>query len=358
MNPTNRNKPGEHVLRLLFWESTARCNLHCAHCRRIDADAPATNDLTTDQARGLIDSAAELGRPIFVFSGGEPLLRDDWRQLADYARSRGLTTALASNGTLIDATLARRIAEAGFARVAVSLDGADAATHDGLRGRAGAFDAAVAGARALRDAAVPVQINTTLTTGNFGRLDAVLELTRALGARALHLFVLVPVGCGLELAKSAQLSPGQVEEALEWICRHQAQGDIELRATCAPHYYRVAAQLQPQHEEAFGAAGVRGLTGSRGCLAGVGILFVSHSGKVFPCGYLPISCGDVRRDRLADIWESSDLLNRLRDYDLLTGKCGCCEYKIVCGGCRARAYAAGSDYLAEEPMCAHRPAKG
>ena len=319
-------------------------------------DAPATDDLTTDQARELIDSVAELGRPIFVFSGGEPLLRDDWQQLAGYARGKGLPVALATNGTLIDAGLAGRIADANFHRVAVSLDGTDAGTHDGLRGRAGAFDAAVAGVVALREAGVAIQINTTLTRVNFGQLDAIVELAHVLGALALHLFVLVPVGCGLELAKSEQLTPTQIERALEWICRQQGQGQIELRATCAPQYYRVAAQLQPQHEGAFGPAGARGLAGSRGCLAGTGILFVSHNGEVFPCGYLPIVCGDVRRDRLADIWESSDLLNRLRDYDLLTGKCGCCEYKAVCGGCRARAYAAGGDYLAEEPMCAYVPA--
>ena len=330
-------------LRLLFWETTARCNLACAHCRRLDVGASA-DELTTEEARGMLDSAAALGRPIVVFSGGEPLLRDDWQAVAGHARSLALPTALATNGTMIDAALAGRIASTGFHRLAVSLDGAEAATHDVFRGTTGAFDRALAGIRHLRDAGATVQINTTIAAHNADRLDEVYALVESLGAAALHLFLLVPVGCGLQIGRTHQLPPDRCEAVLQWIVDRQGDGPLELKATCAPHYYRVAAQ--------------RGLAigHSRGCLGGIAVAFVSHKGEVFPCGYLPVRCGSVRRQSLAEIWRSSAVFADLRDFERLKGKCGRCEFKAVCGGCRARAFAATGDYLAAEPACAYDPA--
>lgn len=346
---------GSNRLRLLFWESTARCNLSCVHCRRLaTADGPA-GELTTQQARRLIDSAAELGRPIFVFSGGEPLLREDWAQLAGHARDKDLITALATNGTLIDAEAAERIAAAGFHRVSVSLDAADAATHDRFRNVPGAFDRAVSGVEALRRAGAAVQINASICLGNLDQLPRLYELARRLGAVALHLFLLVPVGCGMEMSEDEFLTPTPCESVLEWVVRRQAAGQIELKATCAPHYYRVARQWLARHADADGAERVRNGIRGRGCLAGVGVIFVSHSGEVFPCGYLPVSCGSILEKNLPEIWTNSDVLRRLRDYDLLAGKCGRCDYKTICGGCRARALAATGDYLTEEPTCAYLP---
>jgi len=154
------------------------------------------------------------------------------------------------------------------------------------------------------------------------------------------------------------LAPTECESVLEWVVRRQAGGGIELKATCAPHYYRVAKQWLTRHADDDGAERVRSGIRSRGCLAGVGVIFVSHSGEVFPCGYLPVSCGSILERDLAGIWENSEVLRRLRDYDLLTGKCGRCEFKTVCGGCRARAFAASGDWLAEEPSCGYVPASG
>lgn len=344
-------------LRLLFWESTAKCNLSCAHCRRLDADAGA-DELSMAEALTLIDSAASLGKPIFVFSGGEPLLRPDWPALADYAHSRGLPTALATNGTLVDDRVAGQIGAAGFHRVSVSLDGADAATHDAIRGRSGAFDAALAGVASLRKAGVPVQINASLNAGNVGQLDALHGLAREAGAVALHLFVLVPVGCGMAFAADNQLTGEQVEEVLEWLCARQADCELELKATCAPQYHRVAGRWLERNSQAAGAERIASSLRGRGCLAGVGVAFVSHTGEVFPCGYLPVSCGNVRQRPLSDIWTDSDVFARLRNFDLLSGKCGRCEYKAVCGGCRARAFAATGDYLTAEPACQHVPSTG
>ena len=338
-------------LRLLFWESTAACNLSCKHCRRLEEETEG--ELTTDEFRGVIDSAAELGKPIIVFSGGEPLQRADWYGLADHARSRGLPTALATNGTLVDAALAERITSAGFHRVSVSIDGADAATHDEFRGAAGAFEAALAGIAELRRAGQAVQINASIALHNFRQVDELYDLACRVGAEALHLFLLVPVGCGQQIAESHQLSPAQCEKLLNWLCDRQLAGGppsvakamegrgLSLKATCAPHYMRVAAE--------------RGLDvrRGRGCLAGVGVIFVSHVGEVFPCGYLPLSCGSVRRAPLAEIWRDSKQLAEIRDYSLLTGNCGSCRYKGICGGCRARAYAETGDWRGAEPMCVY-----
>lgn len=342
-------------LRLLFWESTSRCNLACVHCRRCDvAEELARFDLSTAQVRRMLDGVAELGRPVIVFSGGEPLMRADWRELADHARALGFPTALASNGTLIDAATAEQIAQAGFRRVSISLDGADAATHDAFRAAAGNFQAALAGAARVRGAGVSLQINSTVARHNAGQLDALYDLAVAAGAVALHLFLLVPVGCGVEIADSHRITAEAYEEILGWVADRESAGGLELRATCAPHYFRVAAQRRRGRAAPADRPGPLH-THTRGCLAGVGVAFVSHRGKVFPCGYLPVEAGDITEHSFADIWRHSPLLAELRDFDRLKGRCGRCEYRNVCGGCRARAYGQVGDYLAEEPMCSHQP---
>ncbi len=329
-------------LRMLFWESTARCNLACAHCRRLDT-RPGDDELTAEEARAVFRSAAKLGRPVIVFSGGEPLLRDDWESLAHYARTLHLPTALATNGTEIDAAMARRITAAGFGRVAISLDGAEAQTHDALRGPGG-FNRALSGAEHVRSAAVPLQFNATVTRDNVDQLDALADLARRAGAVAMHLFMLVPVGCGEQLAASKQLPPDRYAQVLHWVYDRQQEGALEVRATCGPQFYRVAARRSGQ------------APAGRGCLAGVSVVFVSHRGEVFPCGYLPVRCGSVRQTPLETIWEQSEVLRTLRDPDRLEGNCGRCEHRYICGGCRARAYAATGNYLGGSP-CLDEPAK-
>jgi radical SAM protein with 4Fe4S-binding SPASM domain len=340
-------------LRLLFWESTVRCNLACAHCRRIEtADEAAREDLTTAEFRRVLDSTASLGKPIIVFSGGEPLMRDDWETLAAHARSLGLPTALATNGTLVDGPLAKRIAAAGFRRVSISLDGADAATHDAFRRVQGSFERALAGIAHLRAVGMPMQVNATIAAHNVDQLDDIYALVQKIDVEALHLFLLVPVGCGMEIGKSHQLAAERYEKVLQWVLDRQADGQIELKATCAPHYYRLAAQ----RAQAAGGAGpaMPGHHG-RGCMCGVSVAFVSHKGEVFPCGYLPVQCGSVREKPFAEIWRSSAVFAKLRDYEALLGKCGRCEFKGLCGGCRARAFALTGNYLAAEPACTHCP---
>lgn len=387
----NTTNPTTPALRLLFWETTAACNLACVHCRRLDVtENLGHGDLTTAEAKAMIASLPETGRPILVFSGGEPLMRPDIFELAEYARDCGLPTALATNGTLINEEMAKRIQAAGFRRVSMSFDGPDAATHDGFRKIDGAFQASVDAFRLLRQVGVSVQVNTTIARHNYAQLDDIYRLAIELGADALHLFMLVPVGCGMELSEEIMLKPAEYENALNWIYERSLEGKLHLKATCAPHYFRVMNQrgraekrpmplsahphksLHPSQMPVVNLAGAAGgkpghpggghpggdgdmSAMTKGCLAGQAVCFVSHDGEVFPCGYLPVSSGNVRKTSLPAIWRDSQIFADLRDDSKLEGKCGVCEYRRQCMGCRARAYAETQSYLAEEPNCSHTP---
>jgi len=352
--------PAAPPLRLLFWETTAACNLACVHCRRLDASNQLSrDDLTTEQAATMIRSLPDLGRPILVFSGGEPLMRPDLLELAGIAREVGLPTALATNGTIMDDRLARRIVEAGIRRTSMSFDGPTPAIHDRFRGIDGSFEATRRGFATLRDAGMSMQINTSVARHNFQHLDAMYDLALAMGADALHIFMLVPVGCGMALGDEIMLAPDEYEAALHWIYDRQQEGRLQLKATCAPHYFRVktqrdvAAGAKPQAATSGGA--MHAMT--KGCLAGQSVCFVSHTGEVFPCGYLPATSGNVKATALPEIWRDSSVFADLRDDRQLAGKCGVCEFKKVCMGCRARAFAESHDYLAEEPNCGFIPTR-
>lgn len=354
--PQNPLPIGGHELRLVFWESTAGCNLECRHCRRLDVSRELSKqDLTTEQSRRMITAVRTAGTPILVFSGGEPLIRPDIYELADFAHEQGLPTALATNGTLIDAAVAAKIRDAHVRRVSVSLDGADEQTHDYLRCQPGCFAAACDGLRHLRAAGLSTQINCTVARHNVDQLDQVYQLALDLGVEALHLFMLVPVGCGADLPAADMLSADRYEQVLHWLYDRSREEKLFVKATCAPHYYRVVRQRSRADGRPVGGArhGMSAMT--RGCLAGTSVCFVSHTGEVFPCGYLPVSAGNINEAEFAAIWRDSSVFARLRDTGQLGGKCGACEYAKVCSGCRARAYSASGDYMGEEPYCSHVP---
>lgn len=364
--------PPPPPLRLVFWETTVGCNLACSHCRRLEVSHRLScDDLDTWQAMAFIRSIPAVGRPILVFSGGEPLMRPDLFELAACAREAGLPIALATNGTIMDDALAARVRDSGFRRVSISFDGPDAATHDLFRG-SGAFDAAVAGFRTLRRTGLSMQINTTVTRHNHRRLDDTYRMALDLGADALHLFMLVPVGCGMDLSPDVMLSTDEYEAALNWIYDRSLECRLHLKATCAPHYFRIVRQRaradgRPMPQRPHPGGHPHGATApagghppdmsamTKGCLAGQSVCFVSHTGEVFPCGYLPVSSGNVVHTPLADIWQRSPIFASLRDDSTLEGKCGLCEYKRVCMGCRARAFSETGNYLAEEPNCSYVP---
>jgi len=313
------------------------------------------DELSFQQSCALLSDIASFAQPVIVLSGGEPLVRDDILDIARFGDQLGLRMVLATNGTLVDEDVARRLVDSGIRRVSVSLDGADAQTHDSFRGLRGAFEAALRGIEFCKAAGMPVQVNTTVAKHNLSQLPAVLELALSMGACALHLFLLVPTGCGKEIAGREMISPEQYEQVLSWLYDASKTASISLKATCAPHYFRVMRQRAKAEgiEITPETHGLEAMT--KGCLAGSAVCFVSHKGDVYPCGYLPVSAGSVLDTPLSRIWRESELFAALRDPSLLKGKCGGCEYARVCGGCRARAYAETGDYLDEEPYCVYEP---
>ena len=404
----NAHQHSNHKARLVFWEVTKGCNLRCIHCRATATELSSPTDLPTGVALGIIDQIAESANPILVLSGGEPLYRSDIFQLARYATDKNLRVALATNGTLVTKDVARMIVDSGVKRVSISLDGADAATHDTFRGIPGAFDAAVHGLRNLKTLGMSVQINMTIARHNAHQLPEVLQLARNLGADALHTFLLVPVGCGVDIAEEQMVPTDEYERMLNWFYDQSLEGGIELKATCAPHYFRVVRQRRAAEGRSAEAAAqahasqsgnghgiaaigptdmmMPGGTGieikpkevaqpvghhtghpsghpsemsamTKGCLAGTGVCFISHEGEVYPCGYLPVIAGDLRKQSFAEIWDHSVVFEQLRDTGGLKGKCGCCEFRNVCMGCRARAFAKTGDFMAEEPFCIYEPGK-
>lgn len=357
--------------RLIFWETTAACNLKCIHCRRVTlAEQLTPQDLTTQEAFRLIDQIAEVGKPVFVLSGGEPLFRPDIYEIARYATDKGIPVALATNGTMIDAEVAEKIKASGVKRVSISFDGSDAATHDKFRALDGSFESAKSGFRALRKVGLPVQINTTVAKHNQTQLEAMRSMAKEMDAVGLHLFLLVPVGCGVEIAAEQMISAQDYEQVLNWLYDvEQADSDLQLKATCAPHYFRVMRtrraedkrkgvyrELPASHDrQVHGQPHGQMHAATKGCLAGTGVCFVSHRGEIFPCGYLPVSAGNIRKKHFSEIWQNSPLFDNLRNPDKLEGKCGICQFKQLCSGCRARAYGMTGNYLAEEPFCAYEP---
>ncbi|HRZ86561.1 MAG TPA: radical SAM protein [bacterium] len=331
-------------LRLIFYETTRACNMGCPHCRASAESARSPEELSAEEVRRFIDSAASFSRPVLVFSGGEPLLRPDIFDLVSYAKDAGLKPAIATNAALIGAAEARELKSRGLIAAAVSLYGPDGLSHDDFCGQPGAFEATLAGIARLKGESIPVQINTTVTKKNLPAIEEIGNTAQALGAESFHIFFLVPTGKGRAMTGD-EITPEEYEAAFARLFEYQSRSPLKVKVTCAPHYYRIAAQR--------GARG--GFT--RGCLAGRGVCFISCKGEVFGCGYLPVSAGSVREQDLRTIWHDSGLFKALRDDGGLLGRCGACEFKTVCGGCRARAYAATGNYQEEEPKCVYQPLK-
>ena len=346
-----------HELRLVFWELTARCNLKCRHCRAEAQDSAVEGEFTTAEVLKAAREIREFADPIMILTGGEPLVRPDIFEIAGECSKIFSRVALATNGTLVDDQIAGRIVDSGIQRVSISLDGARADTHDSFRGLSGSFDAALRGFDALKRAGVSVQVNVTVTNHNDREMDELLNLVLERGADAFHVFMLVPVGCGAEIGADDRLSPERFEEVLRWLFDKSIEhrGKVHVKATCAPQYYRIMRQISKERGISIQGPkhGMAAMT--RGCLAGSAVCFVSRTGDVQPCGYLPLSVGNLRQQKLEDIWRDSDVFAALRDPDRLKGKCGACGFRKVCEGCRARAYAATGDFLDEEPDCPYQP---
>jgi heme b synthase len=344
----------EDKVRMIAWEVTRSCNLNCKHCRAASHLGPYPGELSTDECLRLIDDMAGVSQPVVILTGGEPLLRPDIFELAAYGTQKGLRMVMATNGTLVDQDTARRMMESGIQRVSISIDGPGAESHDDFRNEPGAFEGAMRGIDAMKSVGMEFQINTTITTANLHQIKEIHDLALRIGAAAHHIFLLVPTGRGKDLARQA-ITAADYEETLMWFHQESLTCEIQLKATCAPHYFRIMHQNKPKGEKPVKKAGGHFHESTRGCLGGITFCFISHVGQVQPCGYLELDCGNIRKQSFQEIWEKSEVFCNLRDYGKYGGKCGRCEFIKVCGGCRARAYEATGDYLAEEPLCLYEP---
>lgn len=344
-------------LQAVAWETTRACPLACIHCRAEAQPDPDPAQLSTQEGKELLRDIASFAKPVVILTGGEPLLRPDIFELADYGASMGLYMVISpDDGRLLTQETVSRLKAAGIQRVSFSLHYPNAEENDSFARTPGAFAAALEGLANLRVGQMPFQINTTVTKRNMPYLPQLLELAKDVGAAGWDLFFLVPTGRARMMAED-EMTPEEYEQVLNWLYDMQRQAPFEIKQTCAPHFRRVVHQRQ--REEA-GRGGGREAAPSkrppgRGCLCGDGFSFISHTGEVCGCGYLPISAGNVRQKLFSEIYRHSSLFEALRDYTKLGGKCGRCEYRVLCRGCRARAYTASSDFLAEEPYCSYQP---
>ena len=346
----------KNELRLVAWEMTRSCNLNCVHCRAAAERGPYPGELATEKCFEILDQIAQVGQPIVILTGGEPLLRKDVFELAQHGTLLGLRMVMATNGTLVTPEIAERMKASGIKRVSVSIDGASAEEHDQFRKVPGAFDASLQSIDWLKKEGIEFQINTTVTRHNVHQVRDILDLAVKLGAVAHHIFLLVPTGRAKDMVNQ-EIDALEYEKLLRWFYEMRNQVPLHLKATCAPHYYRILRQEAHARGEKvnFDTYGLDAVT--RGCLGGTSFCFISHDGIVQPCGYLELNCGNLKQSSFGEVWRESQIFKRLRDFSAYDGKCGRCEYLKFCGGCRARAYENTGDYMAEEPLCIYQPSK-
>ncbi|MCP4681284.1 MAG: heme b synthase [Desulfobacterales bacterium] len=328
--------------------------MNCIHCRAGSERGPYPGELNRTKCLEILEQISRVGKPIVILTGGEPLLRKDIFDLAEYGSELGLRMVMATNGTLLTPDIIKKLKASGIQRISISIDGADEHQHDDFRNVTGAFARSMDGIRLLKAAGMEFQINTTVTRHNVHNIKDIFDMTVRLGAVAHHLFLLVPTGRAKEMVNQ-EIDSLEYEKVLGWFYSMRGQTSLHLKATCAPHYYRILRQEAHAKGEKvdFKTYGLDAVT--RGCLGGTAFCFISHQGIVQPCGYLELNCGNLNDSTFESIWQDSQIFNQLRDFSAYKGKCGRCEYIRVCGGCRARAFEATGDFLAQEPLCSYQP---
>ena len=338
---------------IVSYSITTKCNLKCKHCYSDSVDQPAPDELTTKEAFQLIDDLSKWGIHLLVIDGGEPLCRDDVLDVVQYATLKGLRTTIGSNATIIDKTMAIKMLDAGVKAVAISVDGANAQTHDSFRGVSGTFKETIKGIEACRAASLPFQFNTVIRKETLSQLDDLLRMAIDYGANAIELFDLVAAGRGKQQCKEEVLDLDQRKQVMEWLAQAQEDCPIIIRVPGCPMYPLLlqAKEIKPKY---FPAEMLRRIPYfGRGCAAGMpmGYVMVKCNGEVNPCMLLQVDLGNIREQSIMSIWEKSPILAELRQRELLKGECGDCQHNLSCSGCRGRAYEETGDMMATDPGC-------
>lgn len=335
---------------ITFWEVTRACDLACLHCRASAISRRDPRELTHEQGLRLLDEVAHSGCPVVVLTGGDPAKREDLVSLVRYGTALGLRMCLTPSATpLVTRQLLTELRDAGLSRLAVSLDGATASAHDDFRGVTGSFSRTFEILREAKALGLTTQINTTITHHNLEQLETIAALIGELGIELWSVFFVVPTGRGADLDL---LEPNLVEGLLERLAAISEHAPFDVKTTAAPQFRRVLLQRKVKREHITGIADGIGRA-PRGVNDGQGIAFISHRGEVSPSGFLPIVCGSY--EQFTSIYREHPLFRQLRSADDLEGKCGVCEFRKICGGSRARAYALSHDVLGHDPACAYLP---
>jgi radical SAM protein with 4Fe4S-binding SPASM domain len=344
---------------LIVWDITYACNLRCRHCYA-GAGKPSPGELTTVEAKRVIDELHQAGVPLLALSGGEPLVREDLFELVRYAHEKGFYVALASNGTLITRNIARELKNAGIRFIQISLDGASAATHDRFRGVDGVFQRTIQGIRNCVEQGFFVNVATVAHRHNYREIPGIIDLCEEYGVNWFMVYNFVPTGRGASMVHH-DLTPGERETLLKSLWERTRKGSSVEVLSMAPQFVRVALQAEmgedrkifPMHfanpELPGRLANLAEFIG--GCVCGRLYAALRPNGDIEPCVFFPLAIGNILQDSFVDLWRSNPVLNDLRNKDLLGGSCGQCEYRYHCGGCRARAYAYTGNYLAPDPGC-------
>jgi len=330
------------------WEMTSACNLSCVHCHTTGGTRN-TDELTTEEGKDLIRQLGKIKDfQMMAYTGGEPLVRDDLFELLAFSKSVGFSNTLATNAILIDDDVAEELKSNGVVIAAVSLDGVDAKTHDSIRGKKGAFAQALQGIRALHDAGILLHINITAMNYNINEIQRLLSLIDELQTGILLMYQLVPVGRGKSI-QQASLDLSSNERLIKLIVDAQRNSHAVIEPVAGPQYWAYLLQQKGIHDGPFLRIAEKVF---HGCAAGRGFVYIKPDGSIWPCPFIEISCGNIRKTPFHDIWYNSPVFMKLRDREsLLKGTCGECTYRTICGGCRGRAWAVTDDFLAEDPSC-------
>lgn len=354
---------------IVIWEITRACQLKCLHCRAEAQHHRDPSELTFEEGKKLIDDIYEMNNPMLVFTGGDPLERPDIFDIIEYAVQKGVRVSMSPSATPnVTKKAIQRASDVGLSRWSFSIDGHNAELHDHFRGTSGSFDLTMKAINYLHELDMPIQINTTISRYNYEYLDEMSKLIEKLDCVMWSVFFLIPTGRGKE---TDMISPEEHEKVLKWLYNLSKTVPFDIKTTAAPHYRRVVIQSKMRekasatdkdmilYEDALVGGFINRIDGlgraPKGVNDGKGFVFISHTGDVFPSGFLPVNAGNIRKTPLATIYRESEIFKDLRNPDKYKGKCGVCEFRHVCGGSRSRAYSVTGDYMESEPCCVYIP---